>query len=163
VIRKITAAGVVSAFAGNGKRGHVDGPPSVAEFNVPIRMGADSKGNIYIGDTGDSRVRKITPDGIVSTVAGTGVFGYSDGPAMQAQFSNDIRGICVDNAGYLYVVDAGNHRVRQVSPDGIVSTLFEFTDPDQTPANMKVDQTGNLYLSDREHNRIYRLTIKRSR
>jgi len=161
VIRKITPAGVVSTFAGSGERGHVDGPPNVAEFDRTVRIAGDSRGSIYVVDTGDSRIRKITAAGVVSTIAGTGSFGYSDGPATQAQFSNDIRGICVDSAGNLYAIDAGNRRVREVTANGMVSTLFELTDPNQTPWNMKADPAGNLYLSDREHNRIYKLTIRR--
>lgn len=163
VIRKITPAGVVSTFAGSGVRGHVDGPPNVAQFNVPQRMGADPVGNVYILDTGDSRIRKITPDGLVSTLAGTGSPGFSDGPAAEAQFSGDILGITADALGNLYVMDAGNRRIRQVSPDGLVSTLFEVTNADQTPGNIKIDQAGNLYLSDREHNAIYKVTLRRSR
>lgn len=163
VIRQITPAGVVSTFAGSGTRGHADGPSHVAQFNVPVRMGVDAGRNVYVVDIGDNRIRKITPDGVVSTVVDSGEPGFADGTVAQARFSNTVMGICLDTSGNLYVMDAGNHRIRKVSPDGIVSTVFEFTNPDQTPANMKVDRAGNLYLSDRQHNVIYRVTVRTGR
>lgn len=164
VIRKITPAGGVSTYAGSGVRGHQDGPATTAQFNSPQRGGGvDAAGNVYILDTGDYRIRKISPQGTVSTVAGTGVFGFSDGPAAQAQFSSDIQGVITDDAGTLYVMDAGNRRIRKVAPDGTVSTLYQFTDPGQSPGNIKVDRAGNLYISDREHNVIYKLTVSRER
>jgi sugar lactone lactonase YvrE len=160
VVRKITPAGAVTTFAGNGRRGHVDGPHGVAQLNAPVRGGGvDAAGNVYVLDTGDNRIRKIAPDGSVSTVAGTGVAGYLDGPASEAQFSNEILGLITDAAGNLFVMDAGNRRVRKVTTAGMVSTLFEFTDPNMTPGNIKVDAAGNLFISDRPHHRIYKLTI----
>jgi sugar lactone lactonase YvrE len=161
VLRKISPAGVVSTFAGSGMRGHADGPADVAQFNVPVRMGVDAIGNVYVVDIGDNRIRRITPEGVVSTVVGSGQPGFADGPVAQARFSETVMGICLDAFGNLYVMDAGNHRIRKVSPDGAVSTLFEFTNPDQTPANMKVDRAGKLYLSDRPHNVIYKVTVPR--
>ncbi len=162
VVRKITPSGVVSTYAGTGRRGHVDGPASVAEFNAPMRGGGvDAVGNVYILDTGDNRIRKIAPDGRVSTVAGTGVPGFLDGPASQAQFSSDILGVITDPAGNLFVMDAGNRRVRKITSEGVVSTVFEFTEPGRSPGNIKVDAAGNLFLSDRAHNVIYKLTIMR--
>jgi sugar lactone lactonase YvrE len=162
VIRKITPAGVVSTFAGNGKRGHVDGPHGVAQLNAPTRGGGvDAAGNVYILDLGDNRIRKIAPDGGITTVAGSETAGYADGPASDARFSKDILGVITDAAGNLFVMDAGNRRVRKVSVDGIVSTLFEFTDPDMTPGAIKVDAAGSLFISDRPHHRIYKLTFTR--
>jgi sugar lactone lactonase YvrE len=159
VVRRITPDGVVSTYAGiPGKRGHVDGPPGVAQLNAPTRGGGvDAAGNVYVLDLQDSRIRKIAPDRSISTVAGTGVPGYSDGPASSAQFSNDILGVIADMDGNLFVMDAGNRRVRKVSKDGTVSTLYQFTNPDQTPFNIKVDPSGNLFISDRQHNVIYKL------
>lgn len=158
VVRRITPAGVVSTFAGTLTRGHVDGPAEVGQLNQPQRGGGvDGAGNIYVLDAGDMRIRKISPDGVISTVAGTGVPGFSDGPAATAQFSSDILGVTVDRGGTLYVMDAGNRRIRRVSPDGVVSTVFEVTDPNQAPGNVKLDPAGNLYLSDRRHNLIYKL------
>ena len=162
VVRKISPAGIVTTFAGNGRRGHVDGPPGVAQFNAPTRGGGvDAAGNVYVLDTADNRIRRIAPDGSVTTVAGTGARGYRDGPASEALFSNEILGVITDAAGNVFVMDAGNRRVRKVTTNGIVTTLYEFTDPDQTPGNIKVDGAGNLFISDRPHNRIYKLTISR--
>ena len=161
VVRKVTRDGVVSTYAGTGHRAHVDGPRGIAEFNAPQRGGgADAAGNVYVLDTGDNGIRKIAPDGSVSTVAGTGQPGFRDGPADQALFSTDILGVIANAQGDLFVMDAGNHRVRKIS-SGSVSTLFEFTDPDQAPGNIKLDPAGDLFLSDRTHNLIYKLTFKR--
>ncbi len=157
VIRKITPGGVVTTYAGSAVRGHRDGPLLTAQFNVPMRMGADPLGNVYVLDTGDNAIRKLTPDGYVSTVAGGTEPGFADGPAAEARFSGDILGITADAGGNLYVMDAGNRRIRRVTSDGMVSTMFEVTDPDQTPGNIKLDRAGTMYLSDREHNAIYRL------
>ena len=156
VIRRITPAGVVTTYAGSGVRGHLDGPLLTARFNVPQRLGADPLGNVYVLDTGDNAIRKLTPEGFVSTVAGGTEPGFADGPAAEARFSGDILGITADAAGAVYVMDAGNRRIRRVS-DGVVSTVFEVTDPNQTPGNIKLDRSGTIYLSDREHNAIYRL------
>ena len=71
-------------------------------------------------------------------------------------------GICVDEAGNLFALDAGNSRIRRVAPDGVVSTVFEFSGQDISPANMKIDRAGNLYLSDRTHNMVYRVTVASS-
>jgi serine/threonine-protein kinase len=155
IIRRVTPSGVVSTFAGTGIRGHVDGPREAAQFNVPMRMGGvDSGGNVYVLDTGDNYVRKISPEGTVSTVAGSAVAGFADGTVREAQFSSDILGLTSDAPGNVYVMDAGNHRVRLVTPEGIVSTLFEFTDLNHAPGNIKRDAAGNFYLSDRQHNVI---------
>lgn len=162
IVRKITPSGVVSTFAGTGRRGHVDGPAGVAGFNIPMRGGGvDAAGNVYVLDTGDNRIRKIAPDRSVSTVAGTGVPGFLDGPASQAQFSSDILGVIADAEGNVFVMDAGNRRIRKITKEGVVSTLFELTDPNQSPGNIKVDAAGNLFLSDRAHNVIYKLTVTR--
>jgi len=145
----------------SGKRGHVDGTAGVAQLSAPTRGGGvDEAGNVYVLDLADSRIRKIAPDRSISTVAGTGSPGYSEGPAATAQFSSDILGVITDAAGTLFVMDAGNRRVRQVK-DGIVSTLYEFSDPNQSPGNIKVDPSGNLFLSDRPHNVIYKLALRK--
>src|SRR5262249_53955959 len=148
--------------ARSGKQGRRDGPGDVAHFNNPQRFGGvDGAGNLYVLDSGDSRIRKISPEGVVSTAAGSGVLGFADGDVAEARFSNNIVGLCVEDAGNLFIMDAGNRRVRLVTPTGVVSTLFEFTDPAQSPGNIKVDRGGDLYISDREHNVIYKLTVHR--
>ena len=161
VVRKITRDGVVSTYAGTGHRAHVDGPRGVGEFNAPQRGGgADAAGNVYVLDTGDNRIRKIEPAGAISTVAGTGVTGFRDGPVDQALFSTDILGVIANAQGDLFVTDAGNHRVRKIS-SGVVSTIFEVSDPEITLGNIKLDPAGDLFLSDRAHNTIYKLALKK--
>ena len=125
VIRKITPHGQVSTFAGTGQPGITDGVGQAASFELPNRIAIDSQGNLYVTegrflDLGERtygfRVRKIAPDGQVTTLAGTGEPGYRDGPALNAQFDVPI-GVAVDEKGNVYVVDSGAHRIRRISPD----------------------------------------------
>ncbi len=113
---------MVETYAGAGVPGYKDGPAAEAQFNTPDGLVVDAAGNLYVFDWFNARVRVISPDGIVSTLAGTGTPGFADGPAAQAQFRGDAR-LAVDAAGNVYVSDSDNHRVRIISPDGIVSTL----------------------------------------
>ena len=102
VIRKISPEGEVSTYAGAGIAGHADGPASSARFNSPINLCFDTEGNLYVSDFQNQRIRKITPAGEVSTIAGDGFVGYEDGPALQARFSYP-RGICIDDQGNLCI------------------------------------------------------------
>ncbi|MCB9265016.1 MAG: hypothetical protein H6558_08325 [Lewinellaceae bacterium] len=102
VIRKISPEGEVSTYAGAGIAGHADGPASEARFNNPINLCFDPEGNLYVSDFQNQRIRKITPGGEVSTIAGDGFVGYEDGPALQARFSYP-RGICIDTEGNLCI------------------------------------------------------------
>jgi sugar lactone lactonase YvrE len=122
VIHKVTPAGVVSTFAGMvGVIGSADGVGPSASFNTPRGIAMDSAGNLYVSD--DYTIRKITPAGLVSTLAGTaGAYGYANGIGAAARFGR-LDGIAVDSAGNLYAVDADNYAVRKVTPNGLVSTL----------------------------------------
>ncbi|HXB44560.1 MAG TPA: NHL repeat-containing protein [Puia sp.] len=113
-IRKISVTGMVSTFAGNGTPGFGDGPGSNAEFNGPSSIVIDHLGNIYVADTGNNRIRKITPDGLVSTIAGNGTAGYTDGALRQASFNIPI-GVALDSKGNLYVADYANFRIRKIT------------------------------------------------
>jgi len=121
-IRKVTPGGVVITLAGWGTLGFADGTGAAAQFNNPNGVAVDSTGNVYIGDTGNQRIRKVTPGGVVSTLAGSGVMGFADGTGAAAKF-NYPKGVAVDSTGNVYVADSGNQRIRKVTPGGVVSTL----------------------------------------
>ena len=113
-IRKITPEGMVSTFAGSGEFGYADGHGTAAQFSKPYGITIDASGNLYVADYGNNRIRKITPQGEVTTIAGSGEYGYVDGPAGEAQFSMP-QGIAIDASGNLYVTDTGNHRIRKIT------------------------------------------------
>lgn len=123
-IRKITPAGVVSTFAGAAAtRGDTDGQGNLARFNYPDGVAVDSAGNVYVADTYNSTIRKITPQGMVSTLAGlSGVSGSTDGTGLEALF-NQPHGIAIDAANDLYVADTGNGTIRRITPTGTVITI----------------------------------------
>src|SRR5688572_6253919 len=102
-IQKIALDGTISTLAG-GSEGFSDGVGAEASFNTPSGLALSSDGNLFVADTGNNRIRKITPEGQVSTVAGDGTAGYADGPAAQAQFNGPI-GVAVDASGKIYVAD----------------------------------------------------------
>jgi len=124
IIRKITPGGQVSTLAGTaGESGAQDGRGRMARFNAPRGLATDAAGNVYVMDTNNAAVRKITPDGTVTTFAGKlGEPGFADGPAAAARF-NGLRAGIVDPRGNVLVADEGNGAVRQISPDGSVTTF----------------------------------------
>jgi sugar lactone lactonase YvrE len=123
-IRKITPAGLVSTLAGfAGSVGSQDGTGTNARFNQPGGLAVDTAGNVYVADTGNATIRKITPAGVVTTLAGSAASrGNRDGGGSSAWF-NSPHGIAVDASGNLYVADAMNATIRKITPDGTVSTL----------------------------------------
>ncbi|MGH7943608.1 MAG: hypothetical protein ACREF9_01150, partial [Opitutaceae bacterium] len=124
LIRKISAAGVVSTLAGGAQQsGFVDGAGTAARFNTPWGLALDSGGNLYVADSGNNAIRRVTPAGVVSTVAGQpGAGAAQDGPVAVARF-NQPRGLAVDSGGNIFVADYGNAVLRHISADGSVSTL----------------------------------------
>jgi hypothetical protein len=163
-IRIVTPAGIISTMAGAGTAGFSgDGGPAVsAMLNYPYHLALDAQNNLYIADSGNQCIRKVTPGGIISTVAGTGIAGFSgdDGPAVLAQLNTPI-GISVDSFGGLYIADSENHRIRKATPDGIISTIagsgingFSGDNGPAVSARMRRpwhianDSRGNLYIDD---------------
>ncbi|RST16891.1 hypothetical protein E2C00_33090 [Streptomyces sp. WAC05374] len=169
-IRKVTADGRIDTVVGTGSGGFSgdDGPAVAAELNCPYGLAVDDTGNLYIADTDNHRVRQVTPDGQIRTVAGTGAPGFSGdgGPAVSARL-NSPYGVAVDGAGSLYITDAENHRVRKVARDGTISTVagtgtdgFSGDGGPATSARMDfplgvvADTTGTLYVSDHNNHRV---------
>lgn len=170
-IRKITPDGTVTTIAGQTGSGFSgdNGPAGFARLSKPTGLAVDAAGNLYIADTGNHRVRRISPQGVITTYAGTGTAGFSGdaGPAAQAQL-NMPESLAIDAAGNLYIADTGNHRVRQVSPQGIITTVAG-SDPgagDNGPAASALlfqpsgavfDASGNLYVADTLNHRVRRI------
>ncbi len=167
-VRKVSTDGIIITVAGNGTDAFVSGfsgdggPATSAQLNRPNSVAVDAAGNLFIGDSGNNRVRKVSPSGIITTVAGNGTSGYSGdgGPATSAQMS-DLAGIAVDGAGNLFIGDNGNHRVRKVSPTGIITTVagngtFAYSGDGGPatsaalgfPSSVAVDAKGNLFIGD---------------
>ena len=158
-IRKITTNGLVSTFAGDGGDGYSDGTGTAAEFNLPKGIAIDASGNLYITDSGSDRIRKISPAGVVTTVAGDGQDGSADGPAAKAEFY-DPGDIVIDNSGNLYVADVANDAIRKITPAGVVSTIISDSNG-ISPVGLAIDATGSiLYISDGEHNQILKMKLK---
>lgn len=121
-VRKVTLAGVVTNAAGGSGRGWVDGQGSSSLFQSPQRLKTDGAGNVYIPDTSNHRIRKLTSDGNVTTIAGSGAAAYADGVGLAASF-NAPEGVAADANGNVYVADTNNHRIRKVTAAGKVTTL----------------------------------------
>jgi sugar lactone lactonase YvrE len=153
-IRKITREGV-STLAG-GSEGFADGTGTQASFNTPSGLAIDGDGNLYVADTGNNRIRKVTPQGVVSTIAGDGTAGYVDGVAAQARFNGPI-GVAVDKQGNVYVADTYNDRVRRISVDGQVTTLASGVVFD-TPCGVAVAQDGSVFVADTGNNQLRKIT-----
>jgi trimeric autotransporter adhesin len=169
-VRRLEPGGNIFTFAGNGNFAYFGdaGPANRASVNQPEGVALDVAGNVYIADTLNNVIRKVTADGSISTVAGTGARGFSGdgGPAVEALL-NHPHAVVADASGNLYIADTGNHRVRRVDPKGMVSTiagsgLIGF-DGDAgeavtlslaSPAGVAVDAAGTVYIADTGHNRI---------
>lgn len=164
-IRKITPAGVVSTLAGFGQ-GFADGIGAAAKFVQPRGVATDTAGNVYVADTGNCKIRKITPSGEVSTLAGS-TAGFADGTGATAQFNQPF-GLTTDAAGNVYVADTFNNKIRKITPEGLVSTLAGssagFADGTEAmakfdfPASVATDAAGNVYVADTHNHKIRKIT-----
>lgn len=164
VVRRISPEGVVTTAAGlPGQRGARDGGPAEARFNWPAGVAVDQAGNLYVGDlengTHNGAVRKIAADGLVSTLAGeAGTSGWADGVGPTARFAAPF-GVAVSSAGVVYVADAWNCAVRQISPEGVVTTLAGKS-PRQFlgTSGIACDPAGNLLVGDAVNRALLRVT-----
>ena len=171
-IQKITAAGVITTFAGTtaGSSGSADGIGAAAEFNRPTGAAVDSSGNVYVADSGNHTIRKITAAGAVTTLAGTaGSSGSADGTGAAARFNVPID-VAVDSSGNLNVAERRNHTIRKITAAGAVTTLAGTAgspgSADGTgagarffePIGVAVDSVGNVYVADTENNTIRKIT-----
>ncbi|MFP5262863.1 MAG: NHL repeat-containing protein [Blastocatellia bacterium] len=168
-IRVVTAKGNVESLAGSGE-GYKDGNAAEAQFNTPSGIAIDKDNNIIIADTSNNRIRRITPDLNVTTVAGSGDAGFKDGPAGEAQFDGPT-GVAIDKDGNIFVADAYNDRVRKISPGGNVVTVAGAGRPGfgdgaaadalfDTPSGVAVDEKGNVFVADTGNRAVRRITAQ---
>jgi streptogramin lyase len=168
IIRLISPSGTVSTFAGTGIAGSTNGLDT-ATFNSPMGVAVDNAGNVYVADYENDLIRKITPAGLVSTIAGkTGTTGLVDGADTTVRF-NLPESLAVDANGNIYVADNGNNAIRKITPAGVVSTLAgngaagnaNGTGKSATfnsPFGIAVDLAGNVYVADSGNNLIRKIT-----
>jgi len=171
-VRRIGADGVISTFAGGGT-GSDNGPAASAELWRPYGIAVDASGSVFIAELGTNRVRKVAPNGIITTVAGNGTSDFSGdgGPATGAAL-NQPYGIAVDSSGNLYIADCLNSRIRKVTADGIIHTIAGNGNSDYTgdngpalsaslyyPRGVAVDAAGNVYIADTVNNCIRKVAL----
>ena len=167
-IRKITVSGDVITIAGDGTAGFKDGNGTTTKFNYPASIAIDSQGNLYVTDAFNFRVRKITPNGDVSTLAGNGQDGTVDGSTTNSEFSDNLNDLITDTIGNVYVEDGP--LIRKISSQGNVTTIagsvIGFKDGDglsakfNLPIGIAIDTNGNLYVADVNNNRIRKISFQ---
>lgn len=168
-IRTVTTGGTVNTLTGNGTIGYVDGSLANAQFYAPESLVTDAAGNIYVADFSNNIIRKITPAGVVSTLAGSGTAGYDDGTGTAATF-NSPRGIVIDGSGSLYVADRGNNLIRKVTAAGVVTTFAgnraaawvnnttATSASFNKPSGLAIDAAGDIYVADALNYSIRKIT-----
>src|SRR5688500_8450786 len=156
-IRRIGIDGIVSTVAG-GAPGFADGPGASARFDTPSGVAAAADGTLYVADTGNNAIRRIAPDGRVSTIAGDGTAGYRDGPGSESRFNGPV-GVAVAPDGRVIVADTYNDRIRAIAANGEVTTLAGGSEPGwadgpgsearfDTPSGVAVDARGGIVVAD---------------
>lgn len=176
-IRKVNSKGIITTIAGNGIDGYKgdSGPATEAQLSRPFGLALDKKGNLYIADRGNNRVRKVNPQGIITTVAGDGSFFFmgDNGPAYRASIAGPT-GVVVDDEGTLYIADRNNNRIRSVDTQGMIRTIAGTGQQDYNgdselardtalylPFAVTLDTDGKLLVVDRSHYRIRRVDPRR--
>ncbi len=169
-IRSINTDGMVRTIAGS-ETGFANGASATAKFNVPTGVAIDASGNIIVADSNNHRIRRIAPDGTVSTIAGTGTIGFgngifADGASATARFNNPT-GVAIDVSGNIIIADSFNHRIRSITPDGMVRTIAgsetgfvdgaSATAKFNVPTGVAIDASGNIVVADRNNHRIRRI------
>ncbi|GGC87815.1 hypothetical protein GCM10011396_38800 [Undibacterium terreum] len=167
-IRKITSQGLVTTLAGGLIAGNADGVGTAASFDYIFGLATDVSGNVYVADYFNNKIRKVSPAGVVTTFAGSGVQGKSDGPAAVASFFGPTS-IAIDSHGTIYVSDSQNGLIRKITSEGVVSSLagsghFGNVDGTGTSASfgstlsIAIDKSDYLYVSDEDNNSIRKIT-----
>lgn len=166
-IRKVTPEGEVSDFAGSGAAGGADGTGTEASFNAPFGVAVDIENNVYVSEFVGQRIRKIAPEGVVSTVAGSGSVGTTNANGTAASFNHPL-GLTVDIAGNIYVTDALNNRIRRIDPTNEVTTYTGSTAGSldgalntatfSTPVGVAVHPSGDLYVVEQGNNKARRIS-----
>ncbi len=179
LIRKVTSSGTINTIAGNNitGAGYLDAPIATnGQLSIPVGVAVDTAGNLYISEgdslegaiTGNNRIRKVSTTGVLTTIAGTGVIGdFGDGSVATAARLTNPLGIAVDKAGNIYFADSGNHKIRRISANGIITTIAGngfagFTGDGgpalnsqlNNPTGVAVDAAGNVYIADKTNSRI---------
>jgi sugar lactone lactonase YvrE len=174
-VYKVAADGTLKLVVGNRNRGFSGdgGPATSAQLNNPHGAAIDSAGNLYIADSGNQRIRKVSSSGIISTVAGNGTSGFGgDGGLATSALLNSPHGVAIDSAGNFFIADSGNQRIRKVSSSGIISTVAGNGTPGfggdgglatsaqlAGPYGVAIDSTGNLFVTDPYSGRIRKVAF----
>lgn len=177
-IRAVDAKGVIHTYVGTGVEGFSgdNGPATKAQLNKPFGLALDKKHNLYIADRGNNRIRKVSPMGIISSVAGDGAFFFigDNGPAYKASIAGPT-GVAVDGQGNIFIADRNNNRIRKVDTNGLIRTVAGTGQQDYNgdselaretnlylPFALTFDHQGHLLVVDRSHYRIRRINLKKA-
>lgn len=161
-IKKLDISGNLTTYAGSGS-GYIDGLGIAAKFNSPMDLAIDSSDNIYVADSANHRIRKIAPGGMVTTIAGSGIAGFLDGPDLASNF-NSPRGIAVNDLGEIFISDTGNHRIRKLFSGQVITLAGSssgYIDGEtgrfSSPWDIDLDASSNLFIVDSGNNTIRKL------